>query len=374
LRPVPDQPLRLLGVGNGSSINFLRWAWRLAERGHEVHVVSDRISERQDELDGIAAHDVRGLERLTRIRGVRRLRLAPALAGLARRLDIDLVQAHYLLPYGWWAARSGFHPLVVSPWGTDILVDAQQPGPGRQRAHEAIAAADFVVVNSRANERASVALGADPARLQRIVWYADTERFSPRSADPGLRARLGWPADALVVLSLRNFRPDTNLDIVIRAFAEVAQREPRARLLLAARAGPLREEIEALVGDLGLQPLVSIGFVGKDELPGVVAAADALVSMASSDSTPASLLEAMACGLPVVCAEAPSIDEWVTQGEGAELVPQRDVTALADALLRVLRDPELRRRYGERNARAVRELLPDPGAAFETLYRTLLTR
>ena len=371
---MPAQPLRLLGVGNARSINFLRWGWRLAERGHEVHVVSDRLSERPSELEGLVVHNVRELGISTRVRGVRRLTIPGAIAGLARRLDVDVVQAHYMLPYGYWTARAGVHPFVLSPWGTDVLIDARRPGRGRRRARFAVAAADWFVVNSRVNERATVGLGADPRKIDRIVWYAELDRFSPDRNDPGLRARLGWPDDALLVLSLRNFRPDTNLDLVLRAFADVARREPRARLLLAARAGPLRAAIDSLVDELDLRRVVAIAFVSREDLPNVVASADLVVSVTNSDSTPASLLEAMASGLPAVCAVAPSIDEWVAQDDGAELVPPRDADALAAALLKLLRDPELRRRYGERNERFVRSQLPDPGAELERLYRDLVAR
>ncbi len=67
-RAVADRPLRLLGVGNAHSIIFLGWAWRLAERSHEVQVVSDRISQRP-ELDGLTVHDVRDLTRLAHVKG-----------------------------------------------------------------------------------------------------------------------------------------------------------------------------------------------------------------------------------------------------------------------------------------------------------------
>ena len=152
---------------------------------------------------------------------------------------VDLVHAHYLLPYGYWAAQAERHPLVMSPWSRDIFVDAQESEQGRRRAVASIAAADFLVVNSDANRRASIELGADPDRIEEIIWYSELERFAPDRAEQGMRARLGWPEDALVVLSLRNFRPYTNLDVVLRAFTRLVRDEPRARLLLAARGGPV---------------------------------------------------------------------------------------------------------------------------------------
>ena len=366
--------MRLLGIGNARSVIVLRWARLLAGRGHEVHVVSDRFPERPEDRDGLPFHDVSQLEALTRVRGVRRLRFGPAIERLARSLDVDVVHAHYLLPYGYWAALADAHPLVTSPWGTDILVDAQEPGRGRRRAQRAIAAADFLVVNSGVNERASIALGADPARIRKIVWYADLDRFGPERADPGFRSRFGWPDDALVVLSLRYFRPDANIDVIVRAFARVAREEPRARLVLAARSGPLRAEIERLVGALELEAVVAFYEAGEAELPPLVASADVVVQMTDSDSTPASLLEAMASARPVVCGAAPSLDEWVAEGDGARFVRPRDEEDLVTALLEVLRDPDLRRRYGERNAREVRKRYVDPGPALEDVYAELVTR
>lgn len=364
--------LRILGVGPGRSINFLRWAWRLGERGHEVHVASTQLSERPGELDGIHAHDAGALGLATRLPLVRRYAIGPALGRLARALEVDLVHGHYLLPFGWWAAQAGVHPLVMSPWGTDILIDARRPGRGNERARAALAAADFLVTNSLVNERASAELGADPQRMRRIVWYADVDRFAPELADPDLRRRLAWPDDAWVALSLRNHRPNMNLDVVCRAFARVAREEPRARLVMAARPTLAGSEIERLAGELGVADRVHFASLGRDELPALVAACDALVTVTSSDSTPASLLEGMASGLPVVAASAPSIDEWVAQGDGAQIVAPRDEQATAAALLRLLRDPWLSARYGERNERVARERVPDAGQALEDLYRELL--
>ena len=334
-----------------------------------MHLASDRFSEVPAELEGLEPHLIRDLDPLLRVRGVRRLRFGTALRKLARTLDVDLVHAHYMLPYGYWAARADVHPFVLSPWGTDVLVHAHTRRRGRRWAPVAIAAADYLVVNSDVNERASIALGADPARIRRIIWYAELDRFVPEAADPGLRARFGWPDDALMVLSLRNYRPDTNLDVAVRAFADVVAAEPRARLVLAARAGPLRGELEKLVVDLGLNGTVVLHRAEWVDLPALVASADVLLSLPASDSTPASLLEAMATGLPAVCGIAPSIDEWVGQGDGAELVPCRDEGAVAAALLGLLRDPDRRRAYGDRNSRVVRERSGVPGLALEGLYR-----
>jgi glycosyltransferase involved in cell wall biosynthesis len=85
------------------------------------------------------------------------------------------------------------------------------------------------------------------------------------------------------------------------------------------------------------------------------------------------MIESMASRLPMVMGDAITIDEWITQGEGGEVVQCRDEDAVYEALLKLARDPELRRQYGERNERVVRERLGEhPGVQLERVYRELL--
>ena len=118
---------------------------------------------------------------------------------------------------------------------------------------------------------------------------------------------------------------------------------PEARLILAARGGWVKEEIDALLDDLALRDRVAQVFAAPDELPAYCASADVGVSIASTDATPASMIESMASRLPMVMGDAMTIDEWITPGEGGEVVDCRDEDAVTEALLKLLQDPELRR-------------------------------
>ncbi len=364
--------MRILGVGNARSVHMRRWAKLLAARGHEVHVLSDRMPDGSGQAGGVTFHSFAEQGASMRIRGVRRFLFPREVSGVAGRLEVDLVHAHYLLPYGDWAARAAVHPLVVSPWGTDVLVHGRERRRGRRRARRALAAADRVVVNSRALARASVELGADPAHVEHVFWHLDLGAFGPDRADRRLRAGLNWPKDALIVLSLRGFRPDMNPAVLVQAFGRVVAEEPRARLLLANRTGPLREETRGLAHELGLDGYVAFHAVPTEELPPLVAACDVAVTLSESDSTPPSLLESMASGLPVVTTPAASVDEWVKAGEGAEVVPYQDEEATAGAILRLLRDQRLRALYGAAQRARRGERVADPGPELERVYREVL--
>ncbi|HLY86518.1 MAG TPA: glycosyltransferase family 4 protein [Gaiellaceae bacterium] len=365
-----DGTLRILGIGDAKSRHFARWARRLAERGHEVHVASGRFNPR-GELDGLHVHQFQDLDPLLRVPLLRRFRMVPALQRLARTVQPDVVHSHYLLPYGYWTARAELGPLVVSPWGKDAIVDAWASPEAEARARVGIAAelAYAYVVNSQALEDASVRLGADRSKFHRIFWHARIDGHSPEHADRGRWRALGWPDDAIVCLSLRNFRPYSNLDVVLKAFAKARHEVPQLRLFSSAGGGWTRTQFDQLAAELELEPYMVVRDVPAADLPSVNASADFAVTLADVDSSPASLLETMASGVPLVVGLAPSMDEWIQQGEGGELVDDRhDVDAVAAAMVRLARDPDLRRRYGERNLREVHARFGDPTAQLEEVY------
>ena len=369
-----ERPLTILGVADARSIHTLRWARRLADRGHEVHLVSNRVGADPRETEGVRVHDLLTLEPLMRVPRLRRRRFGPAIRNLAGRVAADVVHGHGITPYAYWAALADVHPLVVSPWGRDVLVDALKE-PGRSRALRTWRSADHLVVNSGAIADAAIATGADPDRIAHIIWHTQLSGFGADQADPdGLRDELGWPRDSLIVLSLRNFQERTNVDVLVRAFARVASQHPSARLLLAARGGEARAQVEAEAGATGLGDRIRLHRVDPEGLPRLAASGDIVVSIASTDSSPSSLLEAMASGNPIIGGWCASIDEWIQPGEGAEMVEPRDEDALAAALDALLSDPALRQRYADRNVRVVRERVAESAPALEQLYRRLIAQ
>ena len=370
------EKLRILGIGDAKSRHFCRWAQRLAEQGHEVHIASGRYNPREGEHDGLVVHQLQEVDPLYRVPFLRRYRMVRALQKIAKEVKPDLVHSHYLLPYGWWTARAGLGPLVVSPWGKDAIVDAWSSPAAEERARTGIAAdrALAYVVNSQALEDASVRLGAPREKFHRIFWHARIDRYSPQLADRSRWRDLGWPDDAVVCLSLRNFRPYSNLDIVLKAFAAAHAEMPELRLFSSAGGGWTRDEFDALAKELGIEPYMAVRDVHVSELPAVNASADFAVSLADVDSSPASLLESMASGIPVIAGIAPSMDEWIQSGHGGELVERHDVPAVTEAMLKLARDPELRKTYGERNLREVHARFGNPTAQLEQLYRAVLAQ
>ncbi|HKG34197.1 MAG TPA: glycosyltransferase, partial [Gemmatimonadales bacterium] len=183
----------------------------------------------------------------------------------------------------------------------------------------------------------------------------DTERF--RQVAPGtrvaLRSSIGVQDREFVWLAVGRFELAKDYPNMLRAFAQVRQRESSAVLLLVGH-GSLQVETQSLAQSLGLGDRVR--FLGvRSDVPEVMASADGYVMSSAWEGMPIALLEAAAAGLPIVTTRVGGNHEVVRDGESGYLVPPRDHDALGQAMLRLMQQaPEERRAMGERGREHVR--------------------
>jgi glycosyltransferase involved in cell wall biosynthesis len=137
---------------------------------------------------------------------------------------------------------------------------------------------------------------------------------------------------------------------LVRAVAELP---PEACEVLVIGDGPDRGQLEAEIRDLGLDGDVRL-LGERNDVPDLLAGADAFVLSSASEGMPISVLEAMASGLPVVATRVGGVPELVADGETGFLVPPGEPQALADALGRLLADRALRQRLGDAGLERVR--------------------
>lgn len=270
-----------------------------------------------------------------------------------RTLKPDLVHAGWVQTTGYAAAKAGAHPLFLMPWGSDILVWPEHSASDRRKARVALQAADAVACDAEVVKARIVALaGLDPARIPVFPWGVDLLAFRPPDRSSDLRARMGWLRRPVVVMT-RQMRPPYGVLEFAQAFHRVRARVPGAALLLVGD-GIQRPEIEAALAPLGEGWRLS-GEVDNDVLGEYLGAADVYVSNSATDGSSVSLLEAMACGLPVAATDLPANREWIRDGENGFLVPVGDAEALAERTARLLADPPLAKAMGARNLAIARE-------------------
>ena len=377
--------IKICFIGNPESPHVNRWAHHFESRGFDVAVLTytephlepgDTLTMRFVRARPATSvrGDRRGAGKHNRFPGLRRVatfvryRVGGFYAEL-NKFDPDLVHGHYVSDYGFLAAMSGRRPLVVSAWGSDVLIDPHESLITRRLVQNTLRAADLVTYDAEVLADAATRLGAHPDRLLRVVAGVDLEfqECVRANASPASEREP-------VVVSLRSLgRPLFNIDVIIRAMPEVLRWVPRARLQVG-NEGALQPELEKLAAQLGVQN--SVEFTGwaanRQEMASRLCGAAAYVSIPSSDGTSVTLLEAMACGAYPIVSDLPANREWISDG-GGEIVGPRDAVGLAAAIVRGLTEPGRRKLAAEQNANLVRRegLWETNMARLEAAYRQL---
>lgn len=366
--------MRICYLAPARSIHTRRWTNYFAGKGHEVHIISHFPGEGY--AGGVQLHLLTSLlpQQWQGSGYINSLPWLIQLHGLIKRIKPDVVDAHYITVYGYLAALSGFHPLILTALGSDVLVALKQSLPLRTAVRYALKNVDMVTCNSETVRRELVNFGANPDRLQIIRQGVDTQKFSPRP-DKESKNRLGL-AGRPVVISTRNFKPVYNLETLIKAIPLVLEQYPRCSFIIAGE-GEQEQRLKNLASSVGGSDNISfVGRIAHDELPQYLASSDIYVSTSLSDSASLSLQEAMACEIAPVVSDLPGNREWVTDGENGFLVPVNDPHTLADRLIYLLENAELGRKFGQRGRKIVQERAEyeTEMAQMEELYHRVAAR
>lgn len=188
--------------------------------------------------------------------------------------------------------------------------------------------------------------GVAPQRVVCVHSAVDTARYRPGCADPGwLRREFGVPEGDTVLAMVAQFIPRKGHRVLLDALPAVWAAQPRTSVLLFGQ-GPEQAGIAAEVARRGWPDRVKLpGF--RDDLDRVLPCVDLVVHPAAMEGLGVSLLQAAACGVPIVATRAGGIPEVVIDGRNGALVAPGDAAALGTAIVALLEAPALRRRYGE---------------------------
>ena len=205
---------------------------------------------------------------------------------------------------------------------------------------------DVYDANSRAALRQVARMGVGEQRLVHIPNGVDLSLWSARDSEPE-----GTP----LILSAARFVPLKRHEDLLRALAGLKRDGHDFRALIAG-GGPLLGEMRTLSSSLGLEGTVELpGQVGPEEVRRLLDRASIVCLASASEGMSGTLMEAMACGVPVVGTEAGGTGELVIDGESGLLVPPYDPGALEHALARLLDDRELRARLAAAARRRMEE-------------------
>lgn len=341
--------MKLCYLANAKSFYFNRWYEYFIKRGHEVHVISgdDSFCNIESQLpEGIVLHYLpeKKLKNKKLSFAYNFFRLPLILGELKRilcEIKPDIIHAHQITPYGFWAALSGFQPFIMTPIGSDVLVHARQIKLYGIVTTYVLKKAALVTSDSIVLNETSIGFGAKKGKVHLVQNGVDMRMFNEKVNKTLLRSRHGL-GNGPIILSARTIIPNYNIDCIIKAMPHILDRFPEAKLVLLYYSFELEEELQTLVRELGVdRNVVFAGHAKHDEMPYYHAGVDVSVSVPSSDSSPCSVYESMASGTPVVVSDLPWAEHFIRNGENAVIVPVRNPDAIADAIIRILNDPKL---------------------------------
>ena len=255
---------------------------------------------------------------------------------LCRQGRVDLIDAHFGYPDGYAAVRLGRwlrRPVTLTLRGTEPR-HSRTPGL-RSRLRGALQSADHVISVSESLRQVALGLGVPPERATVVGNGVDTDKFHP--VDRGeARRQLGLSDQAQVLVTVGGLCERKGFHRVIEQLPQLLERHPELHYLVVGGAtaeGDWSERLQRMTADLGLQERVHfLGSLPPDALKGVLSAADVFVLATRNEGWANVILEAMACGLPVVATDVGGNAEVISAPWLGSIVPFGDGAALGAAL------------------------------------------
>lgn len=351
---------RLCYLADAPSIHTRRWVVHFVEKGYGVHVISFRPAQ----IQGAQVHYVHSWAKLGKLKyllNVARVR------DLIHQIRPDILQAFYLTSYGLLAALSGVHPLIVSVWGTDILLTPRRSPLHSLITRYALRKADYITALGTRLGEATVEYAPKGKKIAITPYGIDLKVFSPARRPRGDRK--------LTIGAIRRLKSVYGLDYLLRAMPMVLARHPGTRLLLVGD-GPQRSYLQGLAQSLGISDRVQfVGNVPHQQVPSYLDRIDIFVMPSISESFGVAALEASAMEIPVVASNVGGVPDAVIDGETGFLVPPKDPAAIAAAVMELIEKPDLRLRMGRAGRKFVAENYEwnEIAARMEKLYYSIFT-
>ncbi|HEX7400732.1 MAG TPA: glycosyltransferase family 4 protein [candidate division Zixibacteria bacterium] len=247
---------------------------------------------------------------------------------LAKQIQPDLINAHYIPSYGLLGAKLKFHPLVISTWGSDVLISPGKSWLHRKRAEYVLKKADLVTTDALFTAEVIHQLGVEEDKIIQSPMGVDCSILNPLIKEK----KPYW-----TIMSNRKLEPLYDVKTFIRAIPVVlSQTEKEVRFIVLGN-GSQKERLISLARQLNIENKVEFrGVVSREMLWRIYRESDIYVSTSKSDSTSVSLLEAMSFGSIPVVSDIPGNREWIEDGNNGFLFPTSDYKTLAERIIHLI--------------------------------------
>lgn len=312
--------LRIAVLADSESIHTRRWCQHFSKVGFEVYLLSFKRAE----MEGVQCHFIDAGNIKVAGGNWRFLMKGSAIRSVLNTIKPDVLHALYATSYGLAGALTGFHPYVVTPLGTDVLISPKQSFIYRFVLRYVFRKADLVTSMAPHMTEAMLQLGLLKEKLSDVVLGINTEVFN--------RNEQQLPKDVFVISSIRNLEPVYNIPHFLRAIALVKSSITNLKVNVVGQ-GSLKDELMSLCRELQIEDVVQFhGKIPQSEIVKLLNRSHIAVTVSLSDGNALSLLESMACGVYPIASDIPANRQWLKEGLNGSLVKINDVEGLAEKI------------------------------------------
>ncbi len=341
--------MKILILSDPSSIHTKRWVSYLSEKGIEIFLFGinqsdDGFYSQYKNLQVYASDYTSNLGRLS-LKKLKYLNVLNILKKKIKEFMPDIIHAHYASSYGLLGALTGFHPYIISVWGSDVY-----DFPNISYLHKSIirynlSKADYLLSTSNIMAKETKKYSNKPIEI------------TPFGVDINLFKKLDTvkPENEFIIGTVKSLASIYRIDILIKSFKLVLDKNPNLNLKLQIIGiGPDKEKLQLLTCNLQIEKYVHfIGKVENNHLPSYYNNFSTFVALSDAESFGVVAVESMACECPVIVSDADGFKEVVVDNETGFIVPKRNIEATALAIQKIIDDSSLREKMGKKGRERV---------------------
>ncbi len=339
---LPNTPFVLLLLSDSEAPHTRRWANWFARNGCEVHLATFN-SVLDPGYEGVKIHFLWNSSKSSGLfrRTLKSFIILFRLIRLYWRIKPDVIHSHSAGAYSWSAFLLNLRPRIITPWGTDFLVDIHNSKLNFLLTKLSLKKANLVTTDAKHFLKDLESVGVDSNNLVYLAFGTDTKLFK---YDDNLNRN-----ESITIISTRTLNPVHQVEDLVRAIPLVLNMHPQVKFKIIG-GGSEFNSLFKLVTELGVDASVKfMGMLSEPELIFELCSSDIYVSTSPLDAGLASsTAEAMSCELPVIHPNVADNFKWVDQSGGVAY-QVNDVDALTNAINQLIAHPESWDRLGKRN-------------------------
>ena len=336
-----QSPIKIFFLADGSSSHTEKWVLGLLEANIEIYLFSLRdISDKLKKHPRLKSYSCELLvsSNASAFNKSTYLKVIPKLRKEIKLFAPDILHAHYASSYGLLALLSGFRPYFVSLWGSDIMVFPKRSALHRFIFSRILKNAKQVLATSVLMQNLAKNYLKNDSCIQ-IPFGVDISNFTPFEKPE---------TNSFVFGIVKTMAHNYGIDIAIEAFKLLIKKYPNKQLLLRiAGDGILRQEYETLAAEYLNTKIEFIGKIKHQEVPSFLQKLDVFINISRSESFGVSVLEASACGIPVIISDKGGLPETVIADKSGLILNNLNSQDCFEAMEEYLLHPEKAKKHGE---------------------------